>query len=636
MIRKQFPHQMFIKKLQFPTFIDFILINFLSRINETSQHISSKYCFMHSSFWKMLFSQFMLLYLYKFHLFIVNLILLKIHQKYSIFLIFSEKKPNHSEQTFFHINYIIIFLSLYYFWTLNEPKPQISIRMLMNKFYQKATNLPIGPLLWLNDNIWGNALRCEKETLEQGRSYQNNNINIDLCFFSRSIEYTEPGGVIYINVGGKSMNINVSMFYNCVTSDHGGAIYFNSLNSCLRMICANRCSCGNQCCGLFGYLIASQVNKIEYLSVSHCYHTATNGRYPIYLRLGDQRVDNTNSSMNNAYLGSGISFRSPSSFTSSHCTFSNNKVTSSNCLEFDTGTISMSSANIVHNNSPNQGVVYVTGDGSIKLLYCIFKNNQNRLFYIESGSLEVSHSFIDHTGQLSTSTSVSTALNNSFTQSNTYQIQFFKSYYCYAQIPVPIPSPRITLYPSRTATLARTQTLYPSRTATLARTQTLYPSRTLNETPMNTLNETPKNTIEDTPKNTIEDTPMNTIEDTPMNTIEDTPMNTIEDTPMNTLNDTPMNTLNETPMNTLNETPKNTIEDTPMNTLNETPMNTLNETPTPKNTHEETPMITLVQTMRESPKETIPRTYAECVCSCQITKRKQINVIFSFALLFPE
>jgi len=88
--------------------------------------------------------------------------------------------------------------------------------------------------------------------------------------------------------------------------------------------------------------------------------------------------------MNNAEMISGIGIYSPSSFTSSHCTFSNNKVSTYICIMFysNSGTISMSYANIVHNNSPSQyGVVFTWGAGSRKMMMnCIFKNNQNRLF----------------------------------------------------------------------------------------------------------------------------------------------------------------------------------------------------------------------------------------------------------------
>ena len=65
------------------------------------------------------------------------------------------------------------------------------------------------------------------------------------------------------------------------------------------MICANSCSCGVSFVGHFAYLSASQVNQVEYLSVSNCSHT-TSGYYSIRLDNGNQRVDNTNSSMNNA------------------------------------------------------------------------------------------------------------------------------------------------------------------------------------------------------------------------------------------------------------------------------------------------------------------------------------------------
>ena len=186
------------------------------------------------------------------------------------------------------------------------------------------------------------------------------------------------------------------------------------------MICANSCSASEK---HFAYLSASQVNQVEYLSVSNCSHT-TSGYYSIRLQSGNQKVDNTNSSMNNAIQVSGIGISSPSSFTSSHCTFSNNKVSFSKYIFFysTSGTISMSYANIVHNNSPIiYGVVYVQGAGSRKMMYCIFKNNQNTLFCVWEGSLEVSHSFIEHSGSFSTRTAVPTS-NNSFTNTITYQL----------------------------------------------------------------------------------------------------------------------------------------------------------------------------------------------------------------------
>ena len=140
--------------------------------------------------------------------------------------------------------------------------------------------------------------------------------------------------------------------------------------------------------------------------------------------------------MNNVIQGSGIWINSPSSFTSSQCTFSNNKVSEGICIYFysTSGTVSMSHSNIVHNNSPSLGVVYVDGTGSRKIMNSIFQKNQNYIFCIDSGSLEVSLSFIDQSSSFSTRTSVS-AINNSLSTRITYQFQFFNSLHCNADMP---------------------------------------------------------------------------------------------------------------------------------------------------------------------------------------------------------
>ena len=331
-------------------------------------------------------------------------------------------------------------INIAYFEKLFKRKQHLLLLNEVGKFLKNSKIYLIVPLLWLNDNeaIYNVGFGCENESMNQGRSYINKNINITNCFFSRYVSYSGNGGAIYVNGGSYSMNVNYSIFYNCVCSNNGGAIYFSSSNSDLRMICANRCSCGADYSGHFAYLIAFQVNQVEYLSVSNCSHT-TSGYNSIRLDSGNQRVDNTNCSLNNAEYGSGILIYYPSSSISSHCTFSNNKVTNSRCIFFysDTGSISMSYANIVHNNSPFQyGVVLVEGVALKNMIYCIFQNNQNYLFCVFDGSLEVSHSFISHSASFSTSTSVSKSNNNSFTIRNTYQLQFFNSIHCNADIPL--------------------------------------------------------------------------------------------------------------------------------------------------------------------------------------------------------
>jgi len=341
------------------------------------------------------------------------------------------------------IIFVLLFIiNITYFEKLYKRKQQLSLFKEVDKFLKNPKNYPIVHQLpfRLNDNeiIRNVGLGCVNESIGQGRSYVDKNINISNCYFSRSSSYSGHGGVVYVTASSYSLNINNSMFYNCVCSSWGGAIYFISSNSSLRMICAHRCSCGASLRGHFAYLHASQVNQVEYLSVSNCSHT-TSGFYSICLNSGDQSFFNTNSSMNNAIQYSGIYISSPSSFTGSLCTFSNNKVSEYICIYFysSSGTISMSYANIVHNNSPSYGIVFVTA-AFPKMMYCIFKYNQNTLFWVWSGSLEVSHSYIYHSASsFSTSTAVSTSNNNSFSNTITYQLQFFNSIHCNAEIPLP-------------------------------------------------------------------------------------------------------------------------------------------------------------------------------------------------------
>jgi len=418
---------------------------------------------------------------------------------------------------------LLFIINIKNFETIDKPKQHLDVINNKDMFLNITKNPSIVPIfsLWFNDNgiIWGVGLNCESESIDQGRSYVDKNINISLCFFSRYSLYDGNGGVVFVSISSCSMKINYSMFHNCVCSNYGGAICFYSTNSCLRMICANSCSA---LLGQFTWLEVSQTNQVEYLSVSNCSQT-TSGSYSIRLFSGNHIVDNTNSSMNNAIQGSGIFVNSPSSFTSSLCSFSNNIASSSMCIYFSSsaGTISMSYANIVHNNSPSRGVVYVWGGGSRKMMYCIFWNNQNYLFCVYGGSLEVSHSFIDHSASFSTSTSVSTSTNNTLTHIITYQLQFFKSYYCNAQLPVPVPSPM--------------------------RTETLAPTKMFEKSPIKSFEETIRRTNEETLRMTYEITINQTIRETIINTLNESPMNTQEQSPINTIDQTIRETQNETP-----------------------------------------------------------------------------------------
>jgi len=314
--------------------------------------------------------------------------------------------------------------------------------------------------LYSNDykKIKGISIGCISEKLNNGRSYFNTSITVSDCFFSRLSMYSGFGGVIFVSGGSYSMNISNSMFFMCNCSNDGGAIYFNSFSSILKMICACRCSCGTHC--HFGWLQASNENYVEYLSIVLCSINPL-GWYSILLLYGRQTVDNTNCSMNTVQYISGIGIVRPSSFTCSLCTFSNNNASEYRCIYFYNNSGTMTFTNIVHNNSPtNNGVVLVV-KGSPKIEYCVFDKNQNTLFNVYEGSLEVSHSFISHMGtSFSIGLSILMENNNSIDTSTdlisrqTYQFIFFKSYYCHTE------TPEITFYeypnPSKAETPKKT------------------------------------------------------------------------------------------------------------------------------------------------------------------------------------
>jgi len=269
---------------------------------------------------------------------------------------------------------------------------------------------------------------CPNEDNIQGRSYSNSNIDILDCCFIRSAHFSGEGGVIYVSEKLKVMNINKAVFHNCVCSSNGGAIFFNSSQAYMKMICASRCSASSF---HFAHISAIQNNECDYLSMSYCAPT-TNGMYSLRFMNGNQSFQSINSSINNAYQTSGVLFVSPLLFSNSHCTFSNNRVTTGICIHFSEVTGILSFTNVINNNSPQiYGVVRVYY-GSVRFEYSVFDMNTNTLFSVVPGVFEVHHSFISHSGITSSSN------NNSLIKHPTYMMHFFMTHICNADNPISI------------------------------------------------------------------------------------------------------------------------------------------------------------------------------------------------------
>jgi len=367
------------------------------------------------------------------------------------------RKYNKFSSLFFVLFKLFIIISLYMNYDFQNEKTRSSFRNCSSKtkgiIHKQRFNLFYYEKHLISDNM------CSSESIDQGRSYNNVNIEISNCFFLRSSLYSGDGGVININAVSLFMSLSYSVFYNCIAKN-GGAIYFSSSSSYLNMICASRCSAGTAYYH-FAYLVSSVVNHVEYTSFSNCSDT-TLGFYSIYIKSGEQSVKNINSSMNHCGRYSGIYVSSPTSFTSTHCTFSNNIITSSICIYLFTKFGKFSSANIVHNNSPSSSYGVIMSSQYQNLDYCIFQNNQNTLF---SGNLEITNSFIDHYGI------TSSINNNSLTKTSTYRLHFFNSVYCSTDLLV------IGLTPSGTKGVTLQMTLFGTQDQTLKGT----PSRSSTE-----------------------------------------------------------------------------------------------------------------------------------------------------------
>lgn len=318
---------------------------------------------------------------------------------------------------------------------------------------------------------------CIDETIVGGRSYNETDVLICNCLFGRSMQYSDDGGVIYLYTGAYKLDVSYSVFYNCSSLNRGGAIYtYNLINASVTMVCAYRCF------AVHGYhfarLYSSKNIVMRYLSISSCSYYP-HGAYSISPTAGFQEYYENNCSLNYAMHYSDILFESPSTFASAYNSFCNNSVSEYICifLSMIPGTIGYS--NIINDLSPSYGVVYING-GNPCFDHCIFDMNKNTLFYVNSGSLSISNSFIYHSGTFSTFSPVQTNNNNSMTRIETYQMVFFASHYCHADNPIMKQTPVITIDPTPIITQSSTIIM------------------TINESPMCSEKETPYRSYDDT------------------------------------------------------------------------------------------------------------------------------------------
>jgi len=413
------------------------------------------------------------------------------------------------------------------------------------------------------------VLNCENEIIDQGRSYMNMNVDISDCSFLRFMACSGSGGVISVSGNGFEMYVSSSMFTNCSCSSSGGAIYFDSQKSVIKMICAFRCQGTEQ--GQFGYLKAVSDNQALFVSIVKS-SFSTSGLYPMIFFSGDQRAISTNSSMNCAKWGSGIGVWSENTFFGSSCLFSNNTASDCICLYFSRVNANLSYTCIVNNNSPSRyGVIYVYL-GKPLLEYIICDLNKNILFCVDYGQLVLANSYVSHVGTFSTSKFVDTLKNNSFIKYPTYKMQFFKSQNCNADDPIimtPAPSKVVTII--NTPQSSPDITVIPTPVSTLIETQENTPSNTKSDTLIQTPHFTPYDSPEQTSKNTDQQTPYVTSKNSPNLTPEKTGEQTLHPTNDQTL----FETFLPTPISSLVPTVESTKSPSPIESPTSSNQNTI-------------------------------------------------------------
>ena len=506
----------------------------------------------------------------------------------------SQKIPNHFPHSLNvkFLTLITIPILYCFFQSMNLPKEYLSNihRSIKTKIFQyKHSNCSLQRVWIRNVN-----LECQLENETVGRSYSSTDIDISFCFFTRTSTYGSSGGVIHVTGGSYYMKVSNTMFYNSACQGFGGAINFDSISSFITFICANKCTANT--ISHFAYLRASENNVVDYLSVTNCSYLTT-GYDPIYVDSGNQRIDNSNYSLNKALENSGMAISMPKTFTSSHCTFSNNKASSGTCIKYYYNKGTLIYANIIDNNSPLKYGIFLIDGNSHKIQYCIFYNNHDTLFYIDSGSLEVSHCIISHSDNFWYVIPITKTYNNSIDTNSpceirqTYQIRYFNSHYCNADIPYVMQTPIRTFEFSPLPTI--TETLIMTKEITIENTfEETIPNTLLDSpisTPFRTYEETIMKTNEKTIENTFEETISNTLLNSPISTPIRTYEITIENTLLNSPISTPLRTFEETIMKTNEKTIENSIEETIQHTLVRSPIST--PLSTNEGTHLATPDI---------------------------------------------
>ena len=263
------------------------------------------------------------------------------------------------------------------------------------------------------------------------------------------------GSSIFVNnIAFVHFMIERSYFTSCTTSTlNGGAIHFNSPSGSIiiERTCSIMCriTSSTTARGQFAYLRTAnyKTNSLNSVSVSFCSPISVTSHSALYLEGGIQKISSLNSSFNNANTVSGFQTHSGTSCNIVFSTFFSD-YSILTCFYFQSGNNLLDQCNIVNNTQKNitNGILRNDAGSFTIVRFSIFLSNSIQHLIGNSGIFHIYNCWLE-TMSFSGTTPISL---NIYNPTETFQIQHFGSFECFANNPIelistPYPIPNSTL-----------------------------------------------------------------------------------------------------------------------------------------------------------------------------------------------
>ena len=263
--------------------------------------------------------------------------------------------------------------------------------------------------------------------------------------FFRTNTYSGSGGILFIQTKSTNLQFKSLMFFDCLASGSGGAVYFDcggSGSSIFENICAFKCYSTDTTKSYNFPLLrtTNSHNSLLYTSISSCSPFSGRALQSTRLWNGNQRLLNCNISYNLCSNQPSVYFYSPNTLEVQWCTIANNVATGDYCLQLYSPSGTMRNSNIISNSVKTGGGIFrATGGGSLIISLSVFQGNNNILFTQISTQITVSSCVIQHSSTLTSGTAISTS-SISIGLTPTIFLTHFSTFHCRVQMPSQTPA----------------------------------------------------------------------------------------------------------------------------------------------------------------------------------------------------